>query len=736
MPTQSPVHTPSARERPRQTTLLVVAAALAAAALGFESIRHGWLPPLTAYAWFGALELAVVAFTLGLMRRAVARRALELAGAQADLRAATKVNALLASVAQHMPNAVIISDREGQILWTNAACDKMSGFPHDETVRQPLAEFMGAIINGLSTDETQLLLERGTRAAIVSKDTAADGRVRWFSITFQPVHNAGGDLVNFIVLIDDFTAVREAHQRQRHSEEIAIQVSRMAQVGAWEYLVASHEMRWEPELYRICQVELGHRPTLETMAGFFPEEQAAGFLGNVRTAVVEGRAFDMECPLVTALGNRRWVQVFGWPEVDAAKAIRLVGTLQDTTARHAAESERRTMEGQLFQLQKMETLGALAGGIAHDFNNLLTGMIGNQDLALEDLAPDHPARTRLEEARKATLLACELVEQILTFSRETGAERVSTDLATVIEEARRFLRASVPTTIQIEVRIGRGCGRVLADVAQLNQLILNLGSNGAYAMRATGGVLGISLQPTVMTATQAAAHGNLPLGPYVRLTVRDTGHGMDAETQRRIFTPFFTTKAGDRGTGLGLAIVQGIVRAHGGGIDVSSSPGEGTSVDVYLPVAALADAEPFAEPQLPPRRGSGEMICIVDDEQVVAQTTQITLERLGYRTQVFNSPGDCLAALEAGPGDCALLLTDQTMPEMDGIELSRRVRAIAPRMPIVIMSGYFSRISPAMLEQLGRVLLLAKPFRSADVARILEQALEPGADRVSSPQSG
>jgi PAS domain S-box-containing protein len=656
--------------------------------------------------------------------------------ARTELRAATKVNALVALVAQHMPNAVLIADAGGSLLWANVVFEKLSGVPAAELPNQALPGLLNRVMNGFAVEDAVLMVEAGQPAAIVTKNTSPDGKVRWFSVTLQPVRNEAQDVVNFIVLIDDFTAFREAHLRQRHSEEIAIQVSRMAHVGAWELLLPSQELTWEPELYRICQVELGYRPTLDKMAGFLPEEGREALLGRVRTAIAEGLAFDMESPLQTALGQQRWVQIYGWPETADARVVRVFGTVQDITERHAAESERGNLQEQLFQLQKMETLGSLAGGIAHDFNNLLTGMIGNQDLALEDIGAGHPARPRIEEARKATLLACELVEQILTFSRQTGEERVPTDLAVVAEEARRFLRASVPASVRIEINAEPHCGRVLADPAQLNQLLLNLGSNSAHAMRASGGVLTISIAPAVMTATQAAAKGNLPPGPYVRLSVRDTGHGMDAETQRRIFNPFFTTKSAGEGTGLGLPIVQSIVRAHGGGVEVTSAPGQGTTVDVYLPLAEGGFAAETVEAEQPPPKGSGEVICIVDDEQVVAQTTRITLERLGYRTLIFYSARECLAALGKDAAACSLLLTDQTMPEMNGVELAGRVRSLAPRLPIVIMSGYFSKILPDTLEQIGRISLLAKPFRSAEMARILAEALHPPGQSLSPPTPG
>ncbi len=382
----------------------------------------------------------------------------------------------------------------------------------------------------------------------------------------------------------------------------------------------------------------------------------------------------------------------------------------------------------------METLGTLAGGIAHDFNNLLTGIMGYQELALDTLDEDHPSRHCLNESRNASLRARELVEQILTFSRQTGAgEPVTVDVATVIEDARRFLRATVPATIQIEVDIAPDCGRVVGDPTQLHQVLLNLGTNAAHAMRTGGGTLRIALRSFAFDSAEAGEHGNLPAGSYLRLTVSDTGHGMDAETQRRIFDPFFTTKEVGEGTGLGLSVVHGIVRGHGGAIEVSSSPGKGTSFDIYLPLAETEAAAP-APPVAPTPGGRGEMICVVDDEQIVGQVTRLSLERLGYRTLVFNSPDRCLEALQQDAHGCVVLLTDQTMPGMTGLELSSKVRRFAPDMPIVIMSGYFSKISPAALEDLGNVALLAKPFTLAELARSVNRALHPEPAAPTEPE--
>ena len=523
----------------------------------------------------------------------------------------------------------------------------------------------------------------------------------------------------------DITARKKLEERLRHSEEISIQVSRLAQIGAWAWSLEEQSLTWAPELYRICEVELGYVPTLSSMQDFFPAEHRDAFMRAIEQATRGGRAFDLRAPFVTGRGRRLWVRVIGRAEFKDDRAVRLFGAVQDISAQQEAEESQRQLETQLFQVRKMETLGTLAGGIAHDFNNLLTGIMGYEDLALDTLDKDHPSRSCLTEAHNACLRARELVEQILAFSRQPdGGERVPVDLAFVVEEARRFLRATVPATVQIEASIGQDCGRVLADPIQLHQVLLNLGTNAAHAMRANGGVLRLTLMAVTLNPDQAASHSNLPPGSYLRVSVSDTGHGMDEETQKRIFDPFFTTKDVGEGTGLGLSVAHGIMRAHGGVIEVNSSPGEGATFDLYFPIAMdVAGGDAPAEAPTPMPLGRGETICVVDDEHMVAHVTRLSLEHFGYRAIVFNSPERCYEALKEDPDSCVLLLSDQTMPGMTGLELSARIREFRPNLPIVIMSGYFSQISRRTLDDIGNIKLLAKPFTMPELARIVHRAL-------------
>jgi PAS domain S-box-containing protein len=524
--------------------------------------------------------------------------------------------------------------------------------------------------------------------------------------------------------LTDITPRKQMEERLRHGEEMSLQLGRLAQIGAWEWELGSSRLNWSPEMFRIHEVELGYEPTLAKSLEFYPPQAKSTLSEALQQAVRTGTGFDLELPFATARGHKLWVRVLGRAEMREGHPVRVYGAFQDITGRRDAEEMRRQLEGQLFQAQKMETLGTLAGGIAHDFNNLLTGILGYQDLALDTLPEGADTRNYLIAARDASLRARELVDQILTFSRQAGSEKVPVNLGQVIEDARRFLRATVPATIRIEVDVAPDCGRVMADATQIHQVLLNLGSNAAHAMRTTGGTMKLSLKTVQLDDASAAALNHLESGRYLKLEFSDTGHGMDEETRKRIFDPFFTTKEVGQGTGLGLSVVHGIIQAHRGTITVQSAPGRGATFTMYFP-EAHAEAEESAADYTALPRGNGELIAVVDDEDIVRSFAQMALEKMGYRVASFDSPAHCLDALRRRPEDFALLLTDQTMPVMKGIELAAEARSTAPRLPVIIMSGYFSRISPEKLAQIGHVALLSKPFTNDELARAIHRGIYP-----------
>jgi len=520
----------------------------------------------------------------------------------------------------------------------------------------------------------------------------------------------------------NISSSKELEGRLREFEEMALQMGRLAQIGPWDLHVGTQRLTWSPEVYRIHNAALGYEPTLARMLEFYPVGPRGKLQDALDAAVNQGTPFDLELPMVTSQGQTRWVRILGMAELKDGATIRIYGAVQNITDLRESEDARRRLETQLFQSQKMETLGTLAGGIAHDFNNLLTGILGYQELALDGLPEDSPARSCLDAARGVSMRARELVEQILTLSRSPTNEMATVDLAYVIEEARRFLKTTIPGNIAIESEVLPGCGPAVAEATQIHQVLLNLCQNAAHAIGPSGGLIRISLSPVNLDTSQAESMGLVADGDYLMLSVSDTGHGMDPETQKRIFDPFFTTKGVGQGTGLGLSVVHGIVRAHRGAITVESALGHGATFRIYLRCAeATEEAEAAIDKPVP--RGSGELVCIVDDEDFVLSCVSKAVDKLGYRSVAFNSPQECCEALKAGDSRFALLVTDQTMPGMTGTELATEVRTFAPNLPIIIMSGYFSKISPQMMERVGQVSLISKPFTSAELSQALRQSL-------------
>ena len=369
---------------------------------------------------------------------------------------------------------------------------------------------------------------------------------------------------------------------------------------------------------------------------------------------------------------------------EAGRVTQIAGVCRDVTQR-MREDERRQ------ESQRLESLGVLAAGVAHDFNNALALILGNVDLARQDLAPGHPALVSLEEIGKASRRAKELVQQILAFGRRQKLERKATSLALVVVETARMVRAMLPAMVSLNVGCEGDAPAVLADATQVKQILLNLCSNAMQAIQDQGrpGVIEIGLDSYVHA--QGGASGDLHPGRYARLTVRDSGPGMDDATRARIFEPFFTTKPKGKGTGLGLSVVHGIVQAHEAKMEVKSAPGEGAAFHIYFPaidalVVEVAPATPDAA-TVPEAR---KHVLYVDDEEAIVFLMTRLLERRGYRVSGYTDPREALAAVRADRDQFDLAVTDQNMPAMSGLEVVRALREIRPDLPVALASGYIT----------------------------------------------
>lgn len=387
-------------------------------------------------------------------------------------------------------------------------------------------------------------------------------------------------------------------------------------------------------------------------------------------------------------------------------------------------SNRKRLESQLRQAQKMEAIGTLAGGIAHDFNNILGVMMGYTEMSLDQADEDSPMHRRLSEVLEAGKRARDIIHQILTMSRQEEPSRQMLSLSSPVRETLRLLRATLPANVDIRVDI-EDTAPVLANQSQIQQVVMNLCTNAAHAMRAKGGVLTVALDAVDLSAEEAQQRSLEGPATFARLRVRDTGHGIPSEIRENIFDPFFTTKKPDEGTGMGLALVHGIVTGHGGHVSFTSTAGFGTEFEILLPVVSGPAAQAEGTPDNQPK-GGGEVL-VVDDEASLALVMGEMLENMGYRADIATSPFEALERFSESPSRWAFVVTDQTMPGMTGLELAAHMLGVASSIRVILCTGFSEGLTEEAAHKAGIARLLYKPVLRADMAEaVMGLAASPG----------
>ncbi|MBF0497369.1 MAG: PAS domain S-box protein [Deltaproteobacteria bacterium] len=428
-------------------------------------------------------------------------------------------------------------------------------------------------------------------------------------------------------------------------------------------------------------------------------------------------------PLQQTDGTRLLVDTTKVPLVDGhGNVYGVLGVYEDITERKDAEEEHKKLEVQLRQAQKMEAIGTLAGGIAHDFNNILGSIFGYTQLALDDAKSNVVNPEFLTEILKASRRARDLVKQILTLSRQTEQVKSPCEISSIIKEGIKLIRASLPANIIIKQEISVKELNILGDPTQIHQVLINLCTNAAHAMSEDGGVIGITLDEIYLDADLARRFMKLPPGPYLKLSVSDTGHGMDSRIIERIFDPFFTTKEFGKGTGMGLAIVHGIIKNHGGEISVYSVPGQGTTFNILLPTTT-GTPELASEIVETIPRGT-ETILLVDDEPGLVDTHKKILERLGYKVTAATSGVEALETFREHPESFDLMITDMAMPHMTGDKLAQEVLHLRPDVPVILCTGFSDAINEEKARKIGVRGFLMKPVDVTVLAKLIRQALE------------
>jgi two-component system cell cycle sensor histidine kinase/response regulator CckA len=445
---------------------------------------------------------------------------------------------------------------------------------------------------------------------------------------------------------------------------------------------------------------------------FQKEIKEKGFVRDYEVAFRKKDGTEMDCLLTTTL--RR---------ADGGGILAYQGIVRDITKRRQAEEEHRKLEVQLEQAQRMEAIGTLAGGIAHDFNNILSAIMGYTELVREDVPEGTKAHANLQEVLNAGIRAKDLVGQIRAFSRQREHEQKPVRISGIIKEALGLLRPSLPTTIEIRQNIQTESDTVLADPSQIHQVLMNLCTNAAHAMCEKGGILELTLEEVDFDTHDVASYPGLTPGAYVRLSVSDTGHGMNRRVMKRIFDPYFTTKEKGVGTGLGLAVVDGIVKTHGGAINVYSELEKGTTFHIYLPRTEHPRGVVEAE-EIKPFPTGHEHILFVDDEKLLVDIGFQMLERLGYQVTARTSSTEALEAFRAQPEKFDLVITDRTMPNMTGETLAKELTQIRPDIPVILCTGYSEMPSESKLGASAIRDVVRKPIVVREMANTIRRVLE------------
>jgi two-component system, chemotaxis family, CheB/CheR fusion protein len=558
---------------------------------------------------------------------------------------------------------------------------------------------------------------------IVKKTT---GEIRIVHEKCEHFRDASARVVRSVGMVHDITERKRAEETLRLSEQRRSLALEAAQAGTWEWDLLTNENIWSKELWSLYGLaENSCTPSYEQWRKIVHPDDLAPTEQILQEAILRGTAYNTEWRVNLPDGGERWLMSRGKPLTDEHhRVVRYLGIVIDITERKRTGKEKKTMEAQLIQAQKMEAIGTLAAGIAHDFNNILGAILGYTEMAREASPAGSAIAQDLDKVLEAGGRATNLVKQILAFSRQVIPERIALEPAHLIREALKLLRPALPSTITIKQQLDTATGAILADPTQMHQIVINLCTNAFHAMEQTGGVLEITLTDCEICPSEHLKHPGLQPGKFVLLSISDTGPGVPQAIRDKIFEPYFTTKEAGKGTGMGLSIVHGIISAMGGVIIYEGEPGEGATFHAYFP-AMEREVAALTMPVETVCAGH-ERVLYIDDEEMLAEMGEIMLERLGYKVTVRTSSLEALTTFQNQPDQFDVVITDQTMPGLTGVELSRRMLRIRPEIPIILCTGYSNLVNEEQAKALGIKGFIMKPMTKREIAQLLREVLDTG----------
>ena len=613
-------------------------------------------------------------------------------------------------IAMNTPDHILIQDKDLRYVWV---LNPQLGLTEKDMIGKTDFDLTSKEDAAILTEIKTRVLGTGNPEFVKIPLVSLKGDMQHFEGSYIPRHDEEGKIDGLIGYFRNVTDRVKGEKALKESEERYRKILENVLVGVYQvtldgkFIFANQKMA---EMFGFSSYE--ELEAVGSIAELYarPEERH-----KIVDEIINKGFINDEFEYRRKDGQSIWVKLNTRKTTNKEGAIILEGLMEDIT-------EIKKMENQLHQAQKMEAVGTLAGGIAHDFNNILAIILGNAELASDDVPDSNPASQSLKEIRKASIRAKGMIKQLLTFSRKTDEESKPIDMAPIIKESMKMLRSAIPTSVEFKQHISDDPCSVMGDAAQINQIMMNLVTNAADAMSEKGGLLEVTLENIILQEEKSCFDWVLSPGAYVRLMVRDTGEGIEPRIMDRIFEPYYTTKEVGKGTGMGLSVIHGIVKRHGGGIRVESGPGKGTVFEIYFPVL-----EKTIEEEKKPGgeiKGGSERILFVDDEESLVDLNRQRLERLGYHVKSTTKPEEALEWFKADPDQFDVIITDMTMPRMTGDRLAAEVLKIRPHIPVIICTGYSERMSAKKAEALGVRKYIEKPINYRNLASALREVLE------------
>ncbi len=623
---------------------------------------------------------------------------------------------------RYMNNAVsaalfLVAPVNGGILEANHAAQTLFGYSQ--------SALNGMLFQSLCEDFSLLCDDPCESHMHTCKCVTKAGEHFWAELSVKNL--ALKDIDYFVVTVHNIEREKQLEKRLKHSEELSRVIQRLNKIGIWEYEIAANKNFWTEEVYRIHDLETriaeddAQQVIAETLALYHPEDRKK-VESRFFKCINDGDFYIVDARLTTFSGRQKWIETRGERVLDENGQYKIIGYMRDISMQKEAEEEKKKLQNQLLQSQKLQAVGRLAGGVAHDFNNMLGIILGQAELALLKTPPEHPLYSRLQEIIGAAKRSAEITRQLLAFASKQTIEPKQLNLNETVANMLKMLGRLIGEDIDLNWNPGTANCFIHIDPSQLDQIIINLMVNARDAVSEQPQVF---IATDVMTFTDFDAKNNpgcMP-GEFTVLSVSDNGCGMDKQTLENIFEPFFTTKSRGQGTGLGLATVYGIVKQNSGFIKVYSEPGQGTTFQVYLPrVGNGSDPVKATQPVIV-RSVAQDTILLVEDEPVLLTMAKSMIESLGYQVLATSSPQEALQLANENKGQIHLLVTDVIMPVMSGLELMKNLKKDHPLLKILFMSGYTADIiAPHGLLEDGHHYL-QKPFSRQDLSRKLHEVL-------------